>query len=49
MKLKPALTALSLLLPLASLAGKPASAPPVAEKKAVVDTYHDTKVEDPYQ
>ncbi|WP_224362099.1 prolyl oligopeptidase family serine peptidase [Hyalangium versicolor] len=49
MKLKPALTALSLLLPLSSLAGKGASAPPVAEKKVVVDTYHDTKIEDPYQ
>ena len=49
MKLKSALTALSLLLPLSALAGKAAVLPPVAEKKAVVDSYHDTKVEDPYQ
>ncbi|WP_224248720.1 prolyl oligopeptidase family serine peptidase [Hyalangium gracile] len=49
MKPKSALAALSLLLPLTSLAGKPAAGPPVAEKKVVVDTYHDTKVEDPYQ
>jgi prolyl oligopeptidase len=49
LKLKPALTALSLLLPLSSLAAKPAAGPPVAEKKPIVDTYQDTKVEDPYQ
>jgi prolyl oligopeptidase len=49
LKLRPALTALSLLLPLSSLAGKTLVVPPVAEKKAVVDSYHDTKVEDPYQ
>lgn len=49
MKLKPVLAALALLLPLTSLAGKATVSPPVAEKKVVVDTYHDTKVEDPYQ
>ncbi|MBN1210504.1 MAG: S9 family peptidase [Myxococcaceae bacterium] len=49
MTLKPALAALTLLLPLTSLAGKATPLPPVAEKKVVADSYHDTKVEDPYQ
>jgi prolyl oligopeptidase len=50
--LKPALAALSLLLPLTSVAGAKGAAvppPPVAAKKPVVDTYHGVKVEDPYQ
>ncbi|WP_239470349.1 prolyl oligopeptidase family serine peptidase [Archangium violaceum] len=49
--LKPALAALSLLLPLASSAGGKGAVPPppVAAKKPVVDTYHGVKVEDPYQ
>ncbi|WP_239015259.1 prolyl oligopeptidase family serine peptidase [Archangium violaceum] len=40
------------MLPMTSLAAGARSAvppPPVAAKKAVVDTYHGTKVEDPYQ
>jgi prolyl oligopeptidase len=51
LKLKHALAALCLLLPLASAAGGKGGIPrpPVAEKKVVVDTYHDTKVKDPYQ
>ncbi|WNG53016.1 S9 family peptidase [Archangium minus] len=50
--MKPAIAALSLMLPMTSLAADAKSAvppPPVAAKKAVVDTYHGTKVEDPYQ
>ncbi|PTL83505.1 prolyl oligopeptidase family protein [Vitiosangium sp. GDMCC 1.1324] len=39
------------MLPLTSLAGAKSAVPPppVAAKKAVVDTYHGTKVDDPYQ
>ncbi|WP_375768462.1 prolyl oligopeptidase family serine peptidase [Archangium gephyra] len=50
-RLKPAIAALSLMLPLTSLAGAKGAVPPapVAAKKAVVDTYHGTKVDDPYQ
>ena len=50
-RLKPAVAALSLLLPLTSLAGAKAAIPPapVAAKKPVVDTYHGTQVDDPYQ
>jgi len=50
-RLKPAIAALSLMLPLTSLAGAKGAIPPapVAAKKAVVDTYHGTKVDDPYQ
>lgn len=51
-RLKPAIAALSLMLPLTSLAApkKDAVPPaPVAAKKPVVDTYHGTKVDDPYQ
>ncbi|WP_398577218.1 prolyl oligopeptidase family protein [Stigmatella hybrida] len=45
------LASFALLLPFATLAAKAGSAPkpPVAEKKPVVDTYHGTQVEDPYQ
>ncbi|MDC0708251.1 prolyl oligopeptidase family serine peptidase [Stigmatella sp. ncwal1] len=48
---KIALASLALLLPLTALAAKADTAPkpPVAEKKPVVDTYHGTEVEDPYQ
>jgi prolyl oligopeptidase len=50
-RLKPAIAALSLMLPLTSLAGAKGAIPPppAAAKKAVVDTYHGTKVDDPYQ
>ncbi|MFY0571941.1 prolyl oligopeptidase family serine peptidase [Archangium lansingense] len=50
-RLKPAVAALSLMLPLTSLAGAKGAVPPapVAAKKAVADTYHGTKVDDPYQ
>jgi prolyl oligopeptidase len=50
-RLKPAVAALSLMLPFTSLAGAKGALPPapVAAKKAVVDTYHGTKVDDPYQ
>jgi prolyl oligopeptidase len=45
------LAVLALSLPLTALAAKPAGPPrpPVAEKKPVVNTYHGTPVEDPYQ
>ncbi len=50
---KRALAALSLLLPVSSLAAapKPAAVPPapVAAKDVVEDTYHGVKVADPYQ
>jgi prolyl oligopeptidase len=50
-RLTPTVAVLSLLLPLTSLAGAKGAVPPapVAAKKAVVDTYHGTKVDDPYQ
>ena len=52
MKLKSALTAAILMLPLAvpaAPAAKGASKPPAAEKQEKVDTYHGTQVKDPYQ
>ncbi|WP_408890636.1 prolyl oligopeptidase family serine peptidase [Myxococcus faecalis] len=50
MKLRTAMAAAALMLPLASLAAaKGPSKPPATEKKDVVDTYHGTEVKDPYQ
>jgi prolyl oligopeptidase len=50
-RLKPALAALSLLLPMTSMAGARSAVPPppTAAKKPVEDTYHGVKVADPYQ
>ncbi|MCP3104984.1 prolyl oligopeptidase family serine peptidase [Myxococcus sp. K15C18031901] len=50
MKLRTALVAAALVMPMAApAAGKGAAKPPVTEKKEVVDAYHGTDVKDPYQ